>query len=305
MPPTKVYLIGETHFDLRKAERYARAFGRFRPDVITVEASEQTIASYGGLIDGYVHDHPNVERHRIEFMRCLCEGSFGPAFYYQRLHNGVTVVSADYSSPSLDMEVESINSENMPSQLRIAQWKEIATDPSVGSLLLMQAFGIDEMFDCARKGINFQCATVKRLVEIIKKAAIKQISEVSQIIDCLYLLDDHENYAAFQCESRDEYAAAKIMEQNGVVVHSGGLDHVFGENFNLYERLKTNGLNVERYQLLDFAYEPFGPVIYKRELMETIIANLGTVKATVLEAGSRYLSDIVKTADNHQKDEAT
>jgi hypothetical protein len=39
--------------------------------------------------------------------------------------------------------------------------------------------------------------------------------------------------------------------------------------------------------------------------METIIANLGTVKATVLEAGSRYLSDIVKTADNHQKDEAT
>ena len=57
--------------------------------------------------------------------------------------------------------------------------------------------------------------------------------------------------------------------------------------------------------MLDFAYEPFGPVIYKRELMETIIANLGTVKAKVLEAGSRYLSDIVKTADNHQKDEAT
>ena len=68
MPPTKVYLIGETHFDLRKAERYARAFGRFRPDVITVEASEQTIASYGGFIDGYVHDHPHVERHRIEFI---------------------------------------------------------------------------------------------------------------------------------------------------------------------------------------------------------------------------------------------
>lgn len=275
MPPTKVYLIGENHFDLRKSERYARVFDRFRPDVITVEMTEDYIKT-------------NEERlsiefsslRRIESIRGLFLLSYDAAQRYKQAHPCVEVKPIDYAREKRVQELAEIDKGSAETLLDLSFWREFISSSDLSLMILTAALGPENIGALAGNGHSINETLFASLIANLQKDD-ETFQFMSSMLDCLYLVKREDDYS--KSIERDSIMIDEIMKQSGVVVHTGGIGHIYGSDGNMYERMKTQGVDVERYLLIDFCEDlPSLAAFYRSRLEETLLKELKDVQAAKL-----------------------
>ena len=250
MPPSKVYLIGEEHVDLRKLARYRRAFERFQPDVISTELSEDLFKSVKEYIPGLVKQF-QIPANRIATVQELfLAGGYAAAEHYFRVKdNELKIIFAEDE----DM------TEAQQAYYQLVTWEKLAEKPTFYNKVWFAAL---EQRLIKRRDMGDQLidAQTYSLVDLLQQNDRREIARVSRILDCLYfdedVPEDDPNCLLFNLPQRNTATIEKLMTLGGAVVHGGGGAHVFGEN-SLYDQLQERDISVERFSLLDFAFSSF------------------------------------------------
>lgn len=232
----KVYLIGEHHLDLLSKQRYSHAFTRFQPDNISLEQispAAQDLERAGNFLAGF--KQPEA------MLNCLGLGIYSAAQEYAASNSQVGIHFIE--------EISGVREELINAGITLS--KENLSKLNLVKLIYQQAVIKPIWPDFASNILDWSIIYTS-LVEYISTG--QDILQANSQLDALYpLLDtfDLDNKAVVY-EQFDEVVLTKILSLDGTVVHGGGLNHIFGQYNNLYEKIKAKGIEVERYKLISF-----------------------------------------------------
>ncbi len=262
MPPTMVYLIGEEHVDLRKLERYQRAFRLLQPDVISTELNETLLDEIQQDLTRIVEQF-QIPRNRVATVQELfLAGGYAAAEEYFR---------AKEKEPKIIYGDDLISPETQQAYYKLVTWEKLDEKPTFSDRIWFAALQ-QRLIARREKGNEYIDAQTYSLLDMLRQNDRREITRVTQTLDCLYLdeddPEDDPNYLMFDLPQRNKATVEKLMRANGIVVHGGGSAHVFGE-YTLYDMLQEKGIPVERFSLLDFACSsPKNSQRYKQKISE-------------------------------------
>ena len=243
--PEKVILIGENHFDLDKPNRYRRAFRKFEPDVITIEATKSLITGNTRELEN-MFNGKNPTKHQREIMesvRLLC---YNLALEYQRSHNDISVLPID-SVNHCEAKAEEITPET--TDYHAQMWEQFFSGQDVIDKMIMDSVGAKFFEELRDRGWTIDQATNIGMYHLVLKSSEIDLREHRTAMDMLYFIGSESDPETIE---RDDVMLESIMQQKGVVLHSGGSHHIFGNYDNLFARIQRENTEVERYKLLDF-----------------------------------------------------
>ena len=216
MPPSEVILIGEQDIDPSLARRYLRAFETFQPDHVTTETSART---------------PEYLQDRI----CLFE---------ELLQSELTIFQKDVILNMLGgtwMAAMAYFRGNFEESITWSENEKVQGTYS-GQL--------DDYVKFLRRIQN---------IIVDKETNFHENHQLIVDRDYFWFLDNPAKHIntehARSIHERDDVTIDTIMQKEGRVVHCAGLNHVYADYNNLYERLREKGVRTYRATLLDFATE--------------------------------------------------
>ncbi len=267
----RVILIGESHYDLFKTERYSRAFEIYDPDSLSLEyckGNEYSSSLNREYINSltYLPDHNKTAY--LDIMDSYLEAS--------RVFSKRT--GKCYFSNDVVTSKERAYFDKRLTTFDDGVWQEVFNQQTFYGFIISSIFSKEYLMSC----YNGRMSAFKAFLTGISKIAIS--SEMNHLVssqnklDSFYFFDPaftEEEYidriTNLNCFDRDTFAMKRILGQSGTVVHCGGFGHFYGQYDNLFERLKREGIPVERAKLIDFHSEdPEETDRYKATVRNTI-----------------------------------
>ncbi len=275
MPPSEVHLIGEHHLDLGAVPRYQNAFSLLKPDVVTVEIDEERlelgqrslreflITEYGSLDNG-ITQFPNHNLNASIALRNF--SSVVAAEIYRESHDQTKICLIDTLPLEVKQQLEWLYSSKSEEQTENhKQWANMMKTPEPLEIAILRVLGKERITASQMRGYTIPQAYAIGLDEIAITATEEELSQHVLTLDSWYYIIDRENLESTQdLETRDDQMVEKILQQDGRVVHAGGLLHLFGKYHNLYEKLKERKVNVKRHKLINYAHPgTIGSLLYR------------------------------------------
>ncbi len=259
--PDRVYLIGEHHFDLEGAPRYARAFGKFKPNAITVEHEAdryqksqrdlvKVLESAFGSVDQALK---KLEGRRIEGLFALF-GMAGKhaANCYKKNNPNTTVVFADKIGEATKEFLSFASSPHDSYAEQVSEAQEFLRKPKSYEVALIQAVGAERLIDYFKAGASVPEAVVAGLRDVCLTDPLERVRIANITLDAMYYLFDEFNPESLgDEEQREDHMIKTILAQKGTVVHIGGTSHFYGDHDNMYDKLKGR-VKTTRHKLIDF-----------------------------------------------------
>jgi hypothetical protein len=216
-----IHLIGEYHYDINIGSKYFATLESLKPDVITIEniPDSDNLAGQLAKLRRAHSAHDPFSSYTLRLEELSRQNPHTTKEIIDRCFlNAIApeLIIRQYVQQHPNTQVKYIEVPDIDVLEGIKEiYQEIIEKSQDGSIF---PSSIDEWYD---------------VTEVMYKEPC--------MVDELHV-SEHEY--------RDEYAAAKIKKLKGTIVHFGGLDHMFGDYHNLYERLKP--LGAKRYKLNEF-----------------------------------------------------
>ncbi len=275
MPPSEVHLIGEHHFDLEAVPRYQNAFSKLKPDVVTVESDEERLelgqrtlrefltAQYGSFDKG-ITQFPNHNLNASIALRGYA--SVIAARTYQKSRDS-KIALIDKLTPQTKelLGLGSTEAKENDKGEKDNGWAGLLKTPDPCEIALLKTLGRERIRTAQLRGYTIPETYFSGLDEIAVVATEEEMSQKNATLDTYYyLLEREEINETTDLETRDDCMLERILQQDGKIVHAGGLLHFFGDYHNLYEKLKERKVNVKRHKLIDYAYPGMiGSLLYR------------------------------------------
>jgi hypothetical protein len=215
-----IHLIGEYHFDINRSSRFSSALEKLKPDHITYEITPEFTPVLENMHDHYLRHHAN-EPFSLWKLHCL---------KLQQSHSQLTAKIASrflYNIFAPWVKMQEYVKENSHAEVHCIEFPTLSE--------------MDTYVD-----IETHTSTLMQEGTLLHSS----MDEWSGITESMYVDTTVDPNLVSFCEQRDEYMDEQIRDLEGTVVHFGGLDHMFGDYNNLYERLKP--LGAKRYKLNEF-----------------------------------------------------
>ncbi len=268
--PTKVYLLGEMHDDLEKTARYKRALSYFDPDFITTENTEPNIRKEAEQFDECIQAHwHHLRSDKNRNFLATRDYMFGDCalFSYVKETNLEQqcqrfVWPIDIRN-NLEQKLQQLANQKLPDESTLKLLASISANQHYRGVIYSNALKKNHIHSAQELRNAF--------IDVCLHGLPKDLDRMQFWFDCLYYLPkDVQETLSFDVENRDDHMAKEILSFDGVVFHSSGIEHVYGNYHNLYERLRKAKIPVERHMLIEFAKDnAIRSFIYRQQIKYT------------------------------------
>jgi hypothetical protein len=259
--PNKVYLIGENHYDLEKEARYISAINHFKPTTVTIEYDKVSIEELELTFESTINKINTVLTLNENNVKKFETVSLGNVLAINRHcnENDIPIKLIDLRRAKLRKQID----EMYAHKVDVLKCQKPLTEKNkflegyghyLEGIIFANAVGEERVNESCKGGMFGFENFIHALYDLTLKGTEQELNYAQKWIDCYY-----ETYVpkdkgeVLDIEIRDEYTCEQISSLNGTIMHAGGLEHIFGNHFNLYNRLKQKGIDVERYMLIDFS----------------------------------------------------
>lgn len=270
--PTEIHLIGESHYDIFKTARYLSAFEKLKPGCISLEIDSERAEALRNDAEVFIRGiGKSVDECRFvfgekkftAFIDSIC--SFIPSVTKYCLQHGSRIEYTDGKVSSVIKAVQDglkkgLASIDSPRGVEKEHdfWEELFTTAEPLEIALLRALGESYLTKMRNERMPVEAIALFGISFKIISSPENELETLNRKLDSIYYSSSEDLCLdePLNPEQRDQYAAKKILSLDGIVVHCGGLGHIFGDYKNLYSRLKKEGIPVTRHRLIDFDPRP-------------------------------------------------
>lgn len=263
--PSEIHLIGESHLDLNKFNRYFNAFEKIRPDIISVECDEEKAKlmfednqKYFLTVYETVETEKLISIMGLENFQATLDlmlGFLDSTCYYTSKNTTTKIIYSDL--PTKEIIKELLSPENNLETEIIDNWKEFWKNPTIIELTLQYAVDKYILKKYQSYQENMYVTTLNSLLDQINISNPRSLRARNMFLDTLYYVNINDEMSSdltdfIRMKERDDYTIEQLLSQQGKVVHCGGFWHIYGTHNNLYDQLKKAKVKVYRHKLIDF-----------------------------------------------------